>query len=151
MVSRRCSRSPRHLFASPSMTPSYRETASGIVENEADEGLPAAVGVYVDKPRRSAWLVGTERTNPPRRRTLSDSKVSRLVSISVSTWLDFRRDHLALLAGCPGHQDGGLRFRKNRTVLSRRPIIRRRCWLTLGALLDRGDDRINEGEFYLTE
>jgi len=85
---------------------------------------------------------------------LSDSKdISSSISISGEHLARLSGgDHLALLAGLSldTQERQGSASEKNRTVFVKATYYpTKMLGLTLGALVDRGDDRFNEGEFYL--
>src|SRR5439155_15025583 len=85
---------------------------------------------------------------------LSDSK-DTLDSVSISGQHLARLsggDHLALLAGLSldKHEREGSASEKNRTVFVQATYYpTKMLGLKLGALFDRGDEHLNEGEFYL--
>src|SRR5213596_1664104 len=116
-----------------------------------------AVGAYVDKT--TALSLGWSRNTTRNKSTsggapLSDSK-DTLDSVSISGEHLARLsggDHLALLAGLSldAHERQGSASEKNRTVFVQATYYpTKMLGLKLGVLADRGDDRLNEGEFYL--
>jgi len=127
-------------------------------ESESDgKFYQLEVGAYVDKT--TALSLGWSRNSTRNKSTsggtpLSDSK-DTLDSVSVSGQHLARLsggDHLALLAGLSldSHERQGSASEKNRTVFVQATYYpTKMLGLKLGVLVDRGDDRLNEGEFYL--
>ncbi len=131
---------------------------SGSLESESDgKFYQLAVGAYVDKT--TALSLGWSRNTGRNKSTsggapLADSR-DTLDSVSISGQHLARLsggDHLALLAGLSldTHERQGSASEKNRTVFVQATYYpTKMLGLKLGVLSDRGDDRINEGEFYL--
>ena len=131
---------------------------NGPLESEADAKFyELAVGAYVDKT--TALSLGWSRNTVRNKSTFggapfSDSK-DTLDSVSISGQHLARLsggDHLALLAGLSldAHERQGSASEKNRTVFVQATYYpTKMLGLKLGVLADRGDDRLNEGEFYL--
>ena len=131
---------------------------NGPLESEADAKFyQLAVGAYVDKT--TALSLGWSRNTVRNKSTFggapfSDSK-DTLDSVSISGQHLARLsggDHLALLAGLSldAHERQGSASEKNRTVFVQATYYpTKMLGLKLGVLADRGDDRLNEGEFYL--
>jgi len=147
------------FFASAAYDSFYAgKLRSGSVESEADgKFYQLAVGAYVDKT--TALSLGWSRNTTRNKSTsggapLSDSK-DTLDSVSISGEHLARLsggDHLALLAGLSldTHERQGSASEKNRTVFVQAIYYpTKMLGLKLGVLSDRGDDRSNEGEFYL--
>jgi len=131
---------------------------SGLVENEADgKFYQLAVGAYVDKT--TALSLGWSRNTTRNKSTsggapLSDSRdTSESISFSGQHLARFSGGHhLALLAGLSldTQERQGSASERNRTVFVQATYYpTKMLGLKLGALVDRGDDRFNEGEFYL--
>ena len=131
---------------------------SGSLESESDgKFYQLAVGAYVYKT--TALSLGWSRNTARNKSTsggapLSDSKDTR-DSVSISGQHLARLsggDHLALLAGLSldTHERQGSASEKNRTVFVLATYYpTKMLGLKLGVLFDRGDDHLNEGEFYL--
>jgi len=131
---------------------------NGPLESEANAKFyQLAVGAYVDKT--TALSLGWSRNTVRNKSTFggapfSDSK-DTLDSVSISGQHLARLsggDHLALLAGLSldAHERQGSASEKNRTVFVQATYYpTKMLGLKLGVLADRGDDRLNEGEFYL--
>jgi len=131
---------------------------SGSLESESDgKFYQLAVGAYVDKT--TALSLGWSRNTARNKSTsggapLADSR-DTFDSISVSGQHLAQLsggDHLALLAGLSldTHARQGSASEKNRTVFVLATYYpTKMLGLKLGVLSDRGDDRSNEGEFYL--
>ncbi|TMH15556.1 MAG: putative porin [Betaproteobacteria bacterium] len=131
---------------------------NGPLESEADAKFyQLAVGAYVDKT--TALSLGWSRNTVRNKSTFggapfSDSR-DTLDSVSISGQHLARLsggDHLALLAGLSldAHERQGSASEKNRTVFVQATYYpTKMLGLKLGVLADRGDDRLNEGEFYL--
>ncbi|TMH46786.1 MAG: putative porin [Betaproteobacteria bacterium] len=131
---------------------------NGPLESEADAKFyQLAVGAYVDKA--TALSLGWSRNTVRNKSTFggapfSDSR-DTLDSVSISGQHLARLsggDHLALLAGLSldAHERQGSASEKNRTVFVQATYYpTKMLGLKLGVLADRGDDRLNEGEFYL--
>ena len=131
---------------------------NGPLESEADAKFyQLAVGAYVDKttPLSLGWSRNTVRNKSTfGGAPFSDSR-DTLDSVSISGQHLARLsggDHLALLAGLSldAHERQGSASEKNRTVFVQATYYpTKMLGLKLGVLADRGDDRLNEGEFYL--
>jgi len=131
---------------------------NGPLESEADAKFyQLAVGAYVDKT--TALSLGWSRNTVRNKSTFggapfSDSK-DTFDSVGISGQHLARLsggDHLALLAGLSldAHERQGSASEKNRTVFVQATYYpTKMLGLKLGVLADRGDDRLNEGEFYL--
>src|SRR6266581_361215 len=138
----------------------FVERIGGITANYSQSDgkfYQLAVGAYVDKT--TALSLGWSRNTARNKSTsggapLADSR-DTFDSISVSGQHLARLsggDHLALLAGLSldTHERQGSASEKNRTVFVLATYYpTKMLGLKLGVLSDRGDDRINEGEFYL--
>jgi len=131
---------------------------TGSFESESDgKFYQLEVGAYVDKT--TALSLGWSRNTARNKSTsggvpLSDSRdTSDSVSISGQHLARLSGgDHLALLAGLSldTHERQGSASEKNRTVFVLATYYpTKTLGLKLGVLSDRGDDRLNEGEFYL--
>jgi len=147
------------FIASAGYSPGYSgKVRSGPLESEADTDFyQLSVGAYVDKTTTLSlgWFRNTARDKSTLAGTpLSDSKdTSDSISISGQHLARFSGgDHLALLAGLSldTHERQGSASEKNRTVFVQATYYpTKMLGLKLGALVDRGDDRITEGEFYI--
>ncbi len=147
------------FFASAAYDSFYTgKLRSGLVENEADgEFYQLAAGAYVDKT--TALSLGWSRNTTQNKSTfggapLSDSRdTSGSISFSGQHLARLSGgDHLALLAGLSldTQERQGSASEKNRTIFVQAIYYpTKMLGLKLGALVYRGDDHFNEGEFYL--
>jgi len=143
------------LFVNASYDSLYSgKVRSGSLESEADAKFyQLTVGAYVDKTTTLSldWSRDTTRNKS----TSSGDSTDTSDSIGISGQHLARLSgghHLALLAGLSldTHERVGSASEKNRTVFAKATYYpTKMLGLTLGVLSDRGDDRANEGEFYL--
>src|SRR6266540_374625 len=142
------------LFVSASYASLYSgKVRSGSLESEADAKFyQLAVGAYVDKT--TAFNLGWSRNTTQNKSTSGGSRdTSDSIVVSGQHLAQLSAGHhLALLAGLSfdKHERGGSASERNRTVFVVATYYpTKMLGLTLGVLSDRGDDRVNEGEFYL--
>jgi len=142
------------LFVDASYASLYSgKVRSGSLESETDgKFYQLAAGAYID--RTTAFNLGWSRNTTQNKSTSGESRnTSDSIVVSGQHLAQLSGgDHLALLAGLSldTHERQGSASEKNRTVFVLATYYpTKMLGLKLGALSDRGDDRSNEGEFYL--